>query len=182
MNRVSPWQLEPVPHSPLIDPDFPPAKRYKYLQDSGVLPAEEKRVLRTLPPAAEFSHPIAGNLNSSLLYYNPFPAAGMQGARRDHMLARPDPAALNAAYNQLRLVVHGFPGIEPEPPVSTVLSIGSSYTDVVSPVSQGSVQSGSGGAVSSIQLFGRTIRAAGNGGGTCEGRCTCGGGCDANRE
>ncbi|KAG6406042.1 hypothetical protein SASPL_133638 [Salvia splendens] len=126
--NVSPWEVEYLPLSPLIDPGFHPAKRLRFLPDPGILATD-----------------------SSLLHQ--YPPAGMQGARRNHMTADvvQPPTDVPQPLNDI-----------PQPPtkepdeevisISTVLTIGRSSSDIVSPVSQNGVQ-----AATSFQLFGRKI-------------------------
>ncbi|KAH6780387.1 hypothetical protein C2S52_011624 [Perilla frutescens var. hirtella] len=170
VNKVSPWQVEYIPLSPLIDPDFPPSKRFKLLQDSGMLPSDPEKMSYTFPPT-EFSHSIAvaGHL---LNYSHPLIPAGMQGARRDHLLTVTTGLSITTNKELPRNEIINDP-------VSTVLSIGSSYSDIVSPVSQSSVHSGQAPS-SSFLLFGKTIQMSSELGEGGNRSCTCGGeGCDA---
>lgn len=152
VNRVSPWQVEYIPLAPLIDPDFPPSKRFKVLQDSGMLPSELTRSM-------------AGHLNSTVFNYSPFPA-GMQGARRDNTSISHGLSNTNG--DNFHHTVNELPKNDNEPElksVSTALSIGSSYSDILSPLSQSSVHFGGadllgqpGHSSSSFQLFGKVIQ------------------------
>lgn len=172
IKRVSPWQVEYTPLSPLINTEFPTSKRLKLLQDSGIL------IPNDLSHSSNFSHiefshaSMAGLMNSAaLLNYSPFPA-GMQGARRDHTVVTNTTAIANADPDLPMKEADQLNG------VSTVLSIGISYSDLGS---SSDSQSGGGAgqpSSSSFQLFGRTIQqAAGNGEGclNCNERCSCGG-------
>ena len=126
--NVNPWEVEYLPLSPLIDPGFHPAKRLRFLPDPGIL-ATDSSLLRQYPPA------------------------GMQGARRNHMAAD----VLQPPNNYVKPLndVPQHPTKEPDEQVisiSTVLTIGRSSSDIVSPVSQNGVQ-----AATSFQLFGMKI-------------------------
>ncbi|KAL1557044.1 Arf17p [Salvia divinorum] len=112
--NVSPWEVEYLPFSPLIDTGFHPAKRLRFLPDPGIIETDSS-LLRQYPPA------------------------GMQGARRNHM----EGDGLQPPTNEPAEEVIS---------ISTELTIGRSYSDTVSPVSQDGVQSGT-----SFQLFGTMI-------------------------
>ncbi|KAI3460626.1 hypothetical protein Pfo_017289 [Paulownia fortunei] len=164
VNRVSPWQVECVPPSSLLDSEFPPSKKFKVLQSPGDGEGEY------CFPLTEFSRSMAGHLNSSLFNSSPFPA-GMQGARRDHICIS---GVSNTNSDKFYQTLNELPknDIQPElETVSTALSIGSSYSETLSPGSQSSVhvcgtdllrQPGHSSSTkigaNSFQLFGKIIQ------------------------
>lgn len=127
-NRVSPWQVEYVPPSPLLNLDFHPSKRLKLVESPDCL------------SATGLTH-----LNSGVLLKDPpVPVphpGGIQGARRDHILIS-RPSTTN---------VFNGPRTKEMETVSTILSIGSSYSGNSSQTSVAFAAPGS------FQLFGKTI-------------------------
>lgn len=164
--RVSPWQVEILAPAPPIHAAFPPAKRFKFPENSG-LQTDGKGEL--FFPMSGLSNSTIGNVNQSLLNYNIFPA-GMQGARQDPFSIFGLSNFLSENASQIcpdnvfdnKMV----PKLET---VSTELNIGSSQSDNLTPNSQSSVHFfatelvGNPGCnsakvgVDSFQLFGQII-------------------------
>ncbi|MED6191728.1 Arf17p [Stylosanthes scabra] len=90
-NSVSPWQVELLPVSPSLPQVFPPTKKFRTADGSGVYIDEvgEPSFSMTRPPTIPGS--AMGLLNQTLLsnYSTPFPAAGMQGARHNSLFSAP---------------------------------------------------------------------------------------------
>ncbi|KAI4337753.1 hypothetical protein L6164_016130 [Bauhinia variegata] len=77
--RVSPWQVEHVCPTPTLHTPFPPTKKFRASDGSGVpVDREGDHIF----PMTEFTNSAMAYLNQPLLNYNTFPA-GMQGARHD---------------------------------------------------------------------------------------------------
>ncbi|PIN06611.1 hypothetical protein CDL12_20831 [Handroanthus impetiginosus] len=144
VNRVSPWQVEYVRPTPLLDSIVPAPKRSRLLQNPTMLPTAE--------------HLNMGVFNNAPL------SADMQGARRGHILT----PGTSSANNELRTM-----GIERDQrtTVSTVLSVGSPYPDNLSAssssvhfcgtdlrLSQPGYSSSTKVGSSSFQLFGKVIQ------------------------
>ncbi|KAL0369216.1 UNVERIFIED_CONTAM: Auxin response factor 17 [Sesamum calycinum] len=177
VNRVNPWQVEYIPATPLFDPEFPPSKKLRITQNPEAVPAGEGDF--RLP---QLTRPMVGHLNPAALSYAPF-SAGMQGARPDHICIS------NASSDRNLQTSNELPKNDAAPElktVSTVLSIGSSYSDNLSHGSQSSVQfrstdplgqpgpsSSSKTGANSFQLFGKIIQMPEPVGGGSKLKATC---------
>ncbi|XP_059630862.1 auxin response factor 17 [Cornus florida] len=165
--KVNPWLVEYVVPTPPLHSPFPAAKRLRVPQNPGLLTDGEGELFF---PMRGLSNSMMGNLNSSLMNYNSFPA-GMQGARQD-------PFCVSALSNFIsegarQTCIDNYFGNDMTPKLKTVstdLNIGSSQSDSFSPDSQSSVHfsdvelAGRRGCnstkkvgSSSIQLFGKII-------------------------
>ncbi|KAL0432168.1 UNVERIFIED_CONTAM: Auxin response factor 17 [Sesamum latifolium] len=115
VNRVNPWQVEYIPATPFFDPEFPPSKRFRIMQNPETVSAGEGNF--RLP---QLTRPMAGHLNPAALSHAPF-SAGMQGARPDHICIS------NASSDRTLQTSNELPKNDAAPElktVSTVLSIG----------------------------------------------------------
>lgn len=133
---MSPWQVEHVsPVSPLHSA-FPPAKKCRAPQNSGLLTDGEGDLFF---PITGFPNSTMGHMSQSLLNYNSFPA-GMQGARQNLF----SKSTLSNVLNENNMLVDNSYGNNMVPKlktVSTELNIGSSLSENLSPHSQSSVHS-----------------------------------------
>lgn len=163
---MSPWQVEFVATTPPLQAAFPPAKKFRFPENSGLLTEGEGELFFSM---SGLTNSTMGHMNPSLLNYNTFPA-GMQGARHDpfsiislsNFLSENSPQvfANNAFGNNM------VPKLKN---VSTEVNIGSSQSENLSPDSQSSMHSfgtefvGNRGCnskkvgISSFQLFGKII-------------------------
>ncbi|RDY09545.1 Auxin response factor 17, partial [Mucuna pruriens] len=164
--RVSPWQVELVSPTLALHTVFPPTKRFRAEQGSGLL---SDRDGDPFFPMTGFPNSSMGHLNKKLLSYDNFPA-GMQGARHDLFSASSFSNFLNDnSYLYMGSSSFGNNTVRSLGTVSTELNIGSSQSDDLSPHSQSSFHSfgtevtgthncntkvGSG----SILLFGKVIQ------------------------
>ncbi|KAG2709178.1 hypothetical protein I3843_05G206000 [Carya illinoinensis] len=133
---VSPWQVEHVsPVSPLHT-TFPPAKKCRALQNSGLLTDGEGDLFF---PITGFTNSTMGHMSQSLLNYNSFPA-GMQGARQN-LFTKSTLSNVLSENNMLADNSYGNNMVPKLKTVSTELNIGSSQSENLSPHSQSSVHS-----------------------------------------
>ncbi|XP_041015644.1 auxin response factor 17-like isoform X2 [Juglans microcarpa x Juglans regia] len=123
---VSPWQVEYISPTSPLHTAFPPAKKFRAPQNSGLLTNGEGDLF-----------PITGFTNS-LLNYNTFPA-GMQGARQN--LFRESGLSNLGENNIYTDNSYGNNMVPKLKTVSTELNIGSSQSEKLSPDSQSSVLS-----------------------------------------
>ncbi|XP_027332667.1 auxin response factor 17-like isoform X2 [Abrus precatorius] len=163
--QVSPWQVELVSPVPTLHTAYPPAKRFRADQGSGLLSGREDREGDPFFPMTGSPNLTIGHLNKELLSYDTSPA-GMQGARHDLFSASSFSNFLNDnSYPHMDNFSSGNNKLPRAGTVSTELNIGSPQSDDLSPHSQSSFHSidtqvagthngnskvGSG----SIQLFG----------------------------
>ncbi|XP_057523025.1 auxin response factor 17-like [Amaranthus tricolor] len=157
MKNVSPWQVEPIVPMLPIHTAVPAIKKFKGVQNSGLLTNGEGN-----PPIPSMG------FNSSYLNYNTFPA-GMQGARQNLLFLSTLPSIVNYSTHQGHRddIVDSTP--EKMEAVTTKLNIGISPSETPSPDSQNSVQLfGVAGTdqrscdlskkiITSFQLFGKQI-------------------------
>nr|KYP47512.1 Auxin response factor 17 [Cajanus cajan] len=136
--RVSPWQVELASPTLALHTVFPPTKRFRADQGSGLLGEREGD---PFPMSGLFPNSTMGHLNKKMFCYDTFPA-GMQGARHDLFSATNFSNFLNDnSYLYLgssSLVNNTVQRLET---VSTELNIGSSQSDDLSPHSQSSLHS-----------------------------------------
>ncbi|KAL7128420.1 hypothetical protein ABFS83_14G315800 [Erythranthe nasuta] len=148
VNRVSPWQVEYLDPTLMLNPNFPPLKKLKLMSYSDMLLAAGEGDIRF--PMAEFNSPL----------FN----ASIQGARLDPIYIPTTTTTTNNGDKSSQVSKEIPDKNEGEPEretVSTVLSIGSSYSDKdnVSPPSQSSVASATKLVrENSFQLFGQIIQ------------------------
>lgn len=163
---VSPWQVELLSATPSLHAAFPPTKKFRTAEGSGVFTDGEGDPLFSM---TGFSNSTMGQLNQTLLSYGTFPA-GMQGARHDLFSASTFP---NFSSNNSHLWM-GNPFVNNMVPrlntMLTELNVDGSQSDDLSPDSRSSLhsfgtefvgtnncnstKSGSG----SFQLFGAIIQ------------------------
>ncbi|KAJ9146363.1 hypothetical protein P3X46_028640 [Hevea brasiliensis] len=164
--KVSPWQVEFVAPTPPLQAAFPPVKRFKIPENSGLLTDGDGKLFF---PMSGQSNSTVGNMNESLLNYNTFPA-GMQGARQNPF---PTFGLSNFLRENASQIcpdnVFGSKMVQKLKTVSTELTIGSSQSDNLSLDSQSSMysfgselvanpgSSSTKAGISSVQLFGRII-------------------------
>ncbi|XP_061339546.1 auxin response factor 17-like [Gastrolobium bilobum] len=128
--RVSPWQVELVSFTPALHRTFPPTKKFRFAQGSGLLSDREGDPFF---PMTVFPNSTIGHLNQTLLSYDTFPA-GMQGARHDLFSASSfsnflnDNSCLHMGTSSL-----GNDTVPRSRTVPTELNIGSSQSDELSP-------------------------------------------------
>ncbi|KAK7351153.1 hypothetical protein VNO77_10389 [Canavalia gladiata] len=133
---VSPWQVEIVSTTPALHSAFPPAKRFRTAQGSGVFTDGEGDPFSI----TGFSNSAMAHLNQTLLSYGTFPA-GMQGARHDLFSA---PSFSNFPSDNSRLCIANSFGNNTVPrptTLSTELNVGSSQSGDLSPNSHSSLHS-----------------------------------------
>ncbi|KDP32733.1 hypothetical protein JCGZ_12025 [Jatropha curcas] len=165
--KVSPWQVEFIAPTPPLHAAFPPAKKFRYPENSGLLIDGEGELFF---PMSGLTNSTMENMNHSLLNYNTFPA-GMQGARQDPFSAFGLSNFLSENASQMSTDnAFGNKMVPKLQTVSTELNIGSSHSDNLSPDSQSSMHSfgtelvgnqcsnSSKVGISSFQLFGKIIR------------------------
>ncbi|CAL0307845.1 unnamed protein product [Lupinus luteus] len=135
--RVSPWQVELVSPQPSLHTAFPPRKKFRFAQVTGVLSDREGDPYF---PMSRFTNSTMEHLNQTLLSSETFPA-GMQGARHDVVSASKNFNFTNGIDNHhLRMdssfVNNRMPMLKT---VSSELNISSSQSDDLSPNSQSSL-------------------------------------------
>ncbi|KAK7275713.1 hypothetical protein RIF29_16835 [Crotalaria pallida] len=138
--RVSPWQVELVSPTSSLHSAFPPTKKFRAAQDSGVLSDREGDPYF---PMTWFTNSTMGHWNQTLLSSKTFPAC-IQGARHDVFSASNVSNLTNDVDNSYLLMGSSSSGNNTMPmlkSVSTELNIGSSQSDDLSPNSQGSLPS-----------------------------------------
>ncbi|XP_002513844.2 auxin response factor 17 [Ricinus communis] len=163
--RVSPWQVEYVSPSPPLHGAFPPAKKFRFPENSGFLTDGEGELFF---PMSGLTNSTMGNINQSLNYHS-FPA-GMQGARQNPFSVYGLSNFFSEDTSHLcSNNVFGNKMVPKLKTVSTELNIGSSPSENLSPDSQSSIHScdtelvGNPGCnstkagISSFQLFGKII-------------------------
>ncbi|WCJ44566.1 auxin response factor 17 [Euphorbia peplus] len=164
--RVSPWQVEYMTPAPPIHAAFPPAKRFRFPENSGFLTDGDGDLFF---PMSGLTNSTMGGMNQPLLNYHTFPA-GMQGARQNPFSGfslsnfsseNPPQLCNNTAFDNKMV-----PNLKT---VSTELNIGSSQSENLSPDSQSSVLSfgtelvrnqgcnSTKAGTGSFQLFGKII-------------------------
>lgn len=151
---VSPWTIEFVAPTPPMCTSFPPAKKLRYPQQTGLVTDEEGQIVC---PVIGFNSTV-GQVNPSLLNYNTFPA-GMQGARQNYISSfmgidffsesacQVNQAPTNISFDNN--MAHKLKN------VSTELNIGNSFTENLSLDCHSTDSTKVRG--SSIQLFGSII-------------------------
>ncbi|KAG2701010.1 hypothetical protein I3843_06G022800 [Carya illinoinensis] len=132
---VSPWQVEYVSPTSPLHTAFPPAKKFRAPQNSGLLTDGEGDLFF---PITGFTNSTMSHVSQSLLNYNTFPA-GMQGARQN--LFRQSGLSNLGENNIYTDNSYGNNMVPKLKTVSTELNIGSSQSEKLSPDSQSSVLS-----------------------------------------
>lgn len=135
IKAVSPWQVEFVSPTPPIPAGFSPAKKFKGMENPGLL--TDGKGDPPLPSVG-FS-PMMGQLHPSFLNYNTFPD-GMQGARQKTIFSSSLPNVMNDGTQVGYHDDHMNSSSQKVEAVSTDLNIGSSSPETHSHDSQTSVE------------------------------------------
>nr|KYP70020.1 Auxin response factor 17 [Cajanus cajan] len=133
---VSPWQVELVSNTPALHSAFPPTKKFRAADGSGVFTEGEGGPFSM----TEFTNSAMGHMNPAFLSYGTYPA-GMQGARHDVFSAS---SFSNYPRDMSRLcmgISFGNNAVPMAKTLSTELNVGSSQSDELSPDSRSSLHS-----------------------------------------